>query len=141
MGPVVPYLSDSPAQLAAAVRQIAASGASHVTPIVLHLRPGTREWFMGWLRDRRIPNCCRATRSCTGAARTRRRAYAERIVGQVRELARQYGVGRAAAGNRRPTPTDHPQLSHHPHPDHHAQLSHHPHPDHRPSAGRARCPA
>src|SRR6202008_3041624 len=40
MGPVVPYLSDSPAQLAAAVKQAAASGAVHVTPIVLHLRPG-----------------------------------------------------------------------------------------------------
>ena len=51
MGPVVPYLSDSPAQLDAAVRQIAAAGAAHVTPIVLHLRPGTREWFLGWLRD------------------------------------------------------------------------------------------
>src|SRR5215471_10613734 len=46
MGPVVPFLSDSPAQLDAAVRQIAAAGAPSVTPIVLHLRPGTREWFL-----------------------------------------------------------------------------------------------
>ena len=51
MGPVVPYLSDSPAQLAATVRQAAAAGAVHVTPIVLHLRPGAREWFLGWLRQ------------------------------------------------------------------------------------------
>src|ERR1700726_5096191 len=51
MGPVVPYLSDSPAQLAAAVRQAAEAGAVHVTPIVLHLRPGAREWFLGWLRE------------------------------------------------------------------------------------------
>ncbi len=49
MGPIVPYLSDSPAQLAAAVRAAAAAGAVHVTPIVLHLRPGAREWFLGWL--------------------------------------------------------------------------------------------
>src|ERR1700742_1514394 len=42
MGPVVPFLSDSPAQLDEAVRQIAAAGAPHVTPIVLHLTPGTR---------------------------------------------------------------------------------------------------
>src|SRR5215469_17421887 len=46
MGPVVPFLSDSPAQLDAAVSQIAAAGAPRVTPIVLHLRPGTREWFL-----------------------------------------------------------------------------------------------
>src|SRR6266487_322363 len=35
MGPVVPFLSDSPAQLAATVRQAAQAGASSVTPIVL----------------------------------------------------------------------------------------------------------
>src|SRR6266567_694811 len=52
MGPVVPFLSDSPAQLDEAVRQIAAAGATHVMPIVLHLRPGTREWFFAWLRAR-----------------------------------------------------------------------------------------
>ena len=40
MGPVVPFLSDSPAQLEATVRQVAEAGATHVTPIVLHLRPG-----------------------------------------------------------------------------------------------------
>src|SRR6266446_3927289 len=51
MGPVIPFLSDSPAQLDAAVRQIAAAGASRVTPIVLHLRPGAREWFGAWLRE------------------------------------------------------------------------------------------
>ena len=50
MGPVVPFLSDSPAQLDDTVRQIAAAGAHHVAPIVLHLRPGTREWFFAWLR-------------------------------------------------------------------------------------------
>ncbi len=40
MGPVVPFLSDSPGQLEEAVRKIASAGAIHVTPIVLHLRPG-----------------------------------------------------------------------------------------------------
>src|SRR4029077_10622002 len=51
MGPVVPFLSDSPAQLDAAVRQIAEAGAPSVTPIVLHLRPGAREWFLRWLHS------------------------------------------------------------------------------------------
>ena len=32
MGPVVPFLSDSPAQLAATVRQVAEAGATHVSP-------------------------------------------------------------------------------------------------------------
>ena len=51
MGPMLPYLSDSPAQLEATVRQIAAAGATRVTPIVLHLRPGAREWYLQWLRE------------------------------------------------------------------------------------------
>ncbi len=49
MAPVIPFLSDRPAQLRATVRAIAAAGAASVTPLVLHLRPGAREWFMAWL--------------------------------------------------------------------------------------------
>jgi DNA repair photolyase len=99
MGPVVPYLSDSPAQLDAAVRQIVASGASHVTPIVLHLRPGTREWFMGWLRTAH-PELLPRYAELYGRGAYAPRAYQERIAGQVRELAERYGAGQAA-GNRR----------------------------------------
>ena len=51
MGPVVPFLTDSPEQLDRAVREIAATGATHVSPIVLHLRTGAREWFWSWLRE------------------------------------------------------------------------------------------
>src|ERR1700721_1764616 len=40
MGPVVPFLSDSPAQLESTVRQIADAGATHVRPVVLHPPPG-----------------------------------------------------------------------------------------------------
>ena len=35
--------------LDAALGAIAASGATGVTLIPLHLRPGAREWFMAWL--------------------------------------------------------------------------------------------
>ena len=65
MGPVVPFLSDSPAQLEATVRQVAEAGATHVTPIVLHLRPGAREWFLAWLA-RTTRRWSRATAGCTG---------------------------------------------------------------------------
>src|SRR5262249_20108771 len=51
MGPVLPLLSDSPAQLDRTVRQIAEAGAASVTPIVLHLRPGAREWYLAWLAE------------------------------------------------------------------------------------------
>jgi DNA repair photolyase len=94
MGPIVPFLSDSPAQLDRAVRRIAAAGATHVSPIVLHLRPGAREWFLTWLSS--------AHPELVGqyAGLYRGRAYApadyqKRISEQVAELARKYGVGRA----------------------------------------------
>jgi DNA repair photolyase len=94
MGPVVPYLSDSPAQLDAAVRQIAAAGAAHVTPIVLHLRPGTREWFLGWLRTEH-PELVDKYAALYDRGSYAPRDYQARITAQVRELAEKYGVGRA----------------------------------------------
>jgi DNA repair photolyase len=107
----VPYLSDSPAQLAAAVRQVAAAGASHVTPIVLHLRPGAREWFMRWLRTAH-PELLPRYAELYGRGAYAPRAYQERIAGQVRELAGQYGIGQAekarAAAPPRPPATPAP---------------------------------
>jgi DNA repair photolyase len=47
--PILPGLSDSPEQLEALARACAEAGATHVTPIVLHLRPGVREQYMPWL--------------------------------------------------------------------------------------------
>jgi DNA repair photolyase len=94
MGPVVPYLSDSPAQLDAAVRQIAAAGAAHVTPIVLHLRPGIREWFLGWLRTAH-PELVGKYAALYDRGAYAPRDYQARITAQVRELAEKYGVGRA----------------------------------------------
>jgi len=93
MGPVVPYLSDSPAQLDAAVRQIAATGATHVSPIVLHLRPGTREWFLGWLRTEH-PELVGKYAAMYDRGAYAPRDYQNRIGAQVRELADKYGVGR-----------------------------------------------
>jgi DNA repair photolyase len=97
MGPVVPYLSDSPAQLDETVRQAAAAGARHVSPIVLHLRPGTREWFFGWLRDRH-PGLVDRYLDLYGPGAYAPRAYQNRIAGQVRELAERYGIGRPRPG-------------------------------------------
>jgi len=93
MGPVIPFLSDSPAQLDAAVRQIAAAGATHVTPIVLHLRPGTREWFFRWLGAHH-PGLVGRYLDLYGRSAYAPKSYQARITGQVRELADKHGVGR-----------------------------------------------
>jgi DNA repair photolyase len=97
MGPVVPFLSDSPAQLDDTVRQIAATGATHVTPIVLHLRPGTREWFFRWLRAQH-PALVDRYLELYGSGAYAPKSYQNRIAGQVRELAEKHGIGRPGPG-------------------------------------------
>jgi DNA repair photolyase len=100
MGPVLPLLTDSPAQLDATVRQIAEAGAIHVVPIVLHLRPGAREWYLSWLRSAH-PDLVEGYDELYGSRSYVPKAYQDKITGQVRELARKYGIGRAR-GSARP---------------------------------------
>jgi DNA repair photolyase len=96
MGPVVPFLSDSPAQLDATVRAAAQAGATGVTPIVLHLRPGSGEWFRGWLREAH-PELVPRFAELYGQGAYARRGYCDRIAAQVRDLADRYGIGRGQA--------------------------------------------
>jgi DNA repair photolyase len=49
MAPVLPGISDSPQQLREVVRACLDAGATHVSPILLHLRPGVREEYLAWL--------------------------------------------------------------------------------------------
>jgi len=100
MGPVVPFLSDSPAQLEATVRQVAQAGATSVTPIVLHLRSGAREWFFRWLGEAH-PDLVPRYRALYGGGAYAPAAYQRRVTEQVQALARRYGVGRGAPGGTR----------------------------------------
>jgi DNA repair photolyase len=49
VAPVLPHLTDSVEQLDALLAAIADTGATGVTVLPLHLRPGAREWFATWL--------------------------------------------------------------------------------------------
>jgi DNA repair photolyase len=49
MAPILPGISDRPEQLRAVVEGAIEAAATHVSPIMLHLRPGVREEFMPWL--------------------------------------------------------------------------------------------
>ncbi|WP_236541432.1 Rv2578c family radical SAM protein [Spiractinospora alimapuensis] len=93
MAPILPYLSDSPRQLEAAVAAIAGAGARSVTPIVLHLRPGAREWYMGWLAHHHPQLVSRYEALYRGGSYTPT-SYQRRITDQVRELADRHGIGR-----------------------------------------------
>lgn len=97
MAPVVPFLGDRPEQLRATVRAIAASGATSVTPLVLHLRPGAREWFMGWLAEHHPHLVGRYERLYAEGAYAPK-WYQRRITGQVHALAEEFGIGPTRAG-------------------------------------------
>jgi DNA repair photolyase len=47
--PILPWLTDSEEHLDALFGALASAGATGVTAGALHLRPGTKEWFMQWL--------------------------------------------------------------------------------------------
>jgi DNA repair photolyase len=53
IAPVLPGLSDSPAQLQEVVEACVAAGAVTISAIGLHLRPGVREHFLAWLAKHR----------------------------------------------------------------------------------------
>jgi DNA repair photolyase len=103
MGPVIPYLTDSPHRLEAAVRQIAETGATSVSAITLHLRPGAREWFMRWLREHH-PELVAPYQRLYGQRAYAPKDFQERISLRVRELAGKYGIGGAGTARRRAAP-------------------------------------
>jgi DNA repair photolyase len=51
IAPILPGISDHPRQLREVVAAAIDAGATHVSPILLHLRPGVREEFMPWLAE------------------------------------------------------------------------------------------
>lgn len=112
MAPVIPFLGDRPEQLRATVRAIAASGATAVTPLVLHLRPGAREWFTSWLGQHH-PHLVSRYERLYAAGAYAPKWYQRRVTRQLHDLAREYGIGpaRAELPHRvRPTGTAEPPL-------------------------------
>src|ERR1035438_7605380 len=70
-----------------------------IGPIVLHLRPGAREWFLAWLAEHHTSLVPRY-RELYGTGAYAPKAYQRQIGEQVRSLAERYGVGRGGPGRR-----------------------------------------
>ncbi|HET9168717.1 MAG TPA: Rv2578c family radical SAM protein [Actinospica sp.] len=102
MAPILPRLSDSPEQLRATVEAIAAAGATSVTPLMLHLRPGAREWYAAWLKERH-PDLVARYRALYRRGSYLPQGYADRVTAEVREIAAACGIKRPVRGaNRKP---------------------------------------
>jgi DNA repair photolyase len=100
MAPILPYLTDSDDQLEATVTAVAATAAPYVSPIVLHLRPGAREWWQAWMRRER-PDLLPRYRALYGDRSNAPKDYQQEITEKVRALADRYGVGRTNVLRRR----------------------------------------
>jgi DNA repair photolyase len=92
VAPVLPYLTDSRDHLDALLTEIAAAGASGVSAIPLHLRPGTREWFAAWLARER-PDLQPRYREIYGNGSYASKAYKMRLGERLGPLLRRHGVG------------------------------------------------
>jgi DNA repair photolyase len=114
MAPILPFLSDDDETLEETVAAIAEAGATHVSPIVLHLRKGgSREWWMRWLRARHrdlVPKY----EALYGGGAYAPKVYQTLIAEKVNRLARKHGVGRRTGAQARrvaPPPPEPEQLT------------------------------
>jgi DNA repair photolyase len=103
VAPVLPLLTDSAEALDALLGCIRQAGASRATVLALHLRPGTREWFMEWLgreHPRLVEPYHRLYRRGSYVDPEYRRVLGER----VGPLLRRHGLDGAAETVRVPDP-------------------------------------
>jgi DNA repair photolyase len=95
MAPIIPFLSDTDELLEATVRAIGEARARSITPIVLHLRPGAREWFFQWLADNH-PELVPKYETLYAKGSYAPKAFQEEVGSRVRTLADKYRVGQSA---------------------------------------------
>jgi DNA repair photolyase len=100
LAPVLPHLTDSVEHLEAAVLQLADAGATSVTPIPLHLRPGAREWFMAWL-SRERPGLVTAYSQLYERGAYVPSSYSDALTERLQPLLEHYGLDRSARGQAR----------------------------------------
>jgi len=91
VAPVLPGLTDSDAALEALLGEIAGAGAAGATVLALHLRPGTREWFHGWL-SREHPELLERYATLYRRGAYVEKGYREDLAARVLPLLRRHGL-------------------------------------------------
>jgi DNA repair photolyase len=116
VAPVLPLLTDSEDALDALLRRVAAAGATGASVQALHLRPGTREWFLAWLAreyPKLVEPYARLYRRSAYVDPAYRRALGERVAPLLRRHGLTGAVGElhARAAPPPPAPPSAEQLS------------------------------
>lgn len=99
--PIIPHLTDSIEHLDRAVSQAKDAGATSVPYTALHLRPGTREWFMQWLA-REHPPLVASFRGMYGSSSYAPREYREWLGVRMRGILRSHGLERPRSARAAP---------------------------------------
>jgi DNA repair photolyase len=89
LAPILPGVSDSPEALEATVRAASEYGAQFIAANVLHLRPGSREWYMPFVRESYPHLNPLYSRLYRGPCAPEE--YTQRILALVEELRQRYG--------------------------------------------------
>jgi DNA repair photolyase len=95
VAPVLPWLTDSAEQLDELLGELAEAGASGVTMLVLHLRPGVKEWFMAWLADER-PDLVKRYESLYAHGVNAAPSYRHAFEDKARPLLDKHGFGKSS---------------------------------------------
>ncbi|MEV6350019.1 intein-containing Rv2578c family radical SAM protein [Actinoplanes sp. NPDC051851] len=112
MAPILPGLTDTDEAIEETVAAIAAAGATSVTPLPLHLRPGAREWYAAWI-GREHPELRPRYRELFGDGSYPPRVYQDEISARVRMASRRHGLHHSTSAEARRLPE--PTASAHPH--------------------------
>ncbi|MCB2412313.1 Rv2578c family radical SAM protein [Demequina sp. TTPB684] len=95
MMPILPFLTDSPEHLDAALGRIKEAGATQVSYTGLHLRPGVKEWYAAWLHRHR-PDLVPRYRALYGDGAYAPKSYRRRLADTMRPLMEAHGLTKAA---------------------------------------------
>jgi len=94
MMPILPFLTDTRDHLDAALADIKASGASTVLYTALHLRPGTKEWYLQWI-EREHPHLAEKYRYMYyGTNSYAPKEYRTWLAAKIKPLIRKHGLER-----------------------------------------------
>jgi DNA repair photolyase len=108
--PILPWLTDGDASLDRLFGELAAAGASGVTAGPLHLRPGSREWFMQWLAAEHpglVPRYEQLYRGGSYATKE----YRDWLAGRIRVFRAQHGLVAGAGFFRNLSPSGGPDAA------------------------------
>src|SRR3954453_8390446 len=100
LAPVLPGLTDQREHLDGAISAIAAAGATGVTVLPLHLRPGAREWFTAWLA-REHPGLVGRYKQLYGRGAYVPVEYRRWLAERVAPLLARHGLDRQSGGTAR----------------------------------------